>query len=290
MEMAQAHRRLGCDVTVLEGARALGKDDPDLSAVVLQQMREEGVTIAEGQNVARVSGREGAVTVTTESGESFSGSHLLIAVGRKLNIEGLDLEKANIAHDRAITVGDDLRSTSNRRVYAIGDVAGGLQFTHVAGYHAGVVLPAMLFGLPSKARTHHLPWVTYTSPELAQVGMTEAQAREVHGDKLTVARFDMAENDRAIAEDRRSGFAKVMVVGGRPVGASIVGAKAGDLIGYWAMAIANKLKMKALSDTVLPYPTMSEINKRAAGAYFSPKLFDSTLVKNAVGTVQRFLP
>jgi pyruvate/2-oxoglutarate dehydrogenase complex dihydrolipoamide dehydrogenase (E3) component len=186
-------------------------------------------------------------------------------------------------------VGDDLRST-NRRVYAVGDAAGGLQFTHVAGYHAGVIIRPMLFGLPAKARTDHIPWVTYTDPELAQIGPTEAEARKRHGDRLTVVRADYAGNDRAQAEGRTDGFVKVMVVRGRPVGATLVGAQAGELVGPWALAIANGLKMQALTAMVAPYPTLGELNKRAAGAYFSPKLFGSPLVKRIVGLVQRLVP
>ena len=213
-----------------------------------------------------------------------------MAVGRKVNIDKLDLKKGNVAHDRAVKVDESLRSVSNKRVYAVGDAAGGLQFTHVAGYHAGVVIPQILFGMPAKAKTHHIPWVTYTAPELAQVGLIEAEARETHGEKLTVVRFDYDENDRAIAEGKTAGFIKVMVVGGKPVGASIVGADAGNLIGIWALAIANGLKMRAISNMVAPYPTLGEVNKRAAGAYFSPKLFENPWVKRIVGFTQRFLP
>ncbi|APX89631.1 dihydrolipoamide dehydrogenase [Brevirhabdus pacifica] len=289
LEMAQAHARLGCQVTVVEGARALGRDDPEAVALILARLREEGVTILEGLQAARVSGKAGAITLETQDGQRITGSHLLVAVGRKVNLDRLDLHKAEVEHDRAVRVGADLRS-SNRRVYAIGDAAGGMQFTHVAGYHAGVVIRSALLGLPSKAREDHIPRVTYTDPELAQIGPTEDEARALHGDALTVARFDMAENDRAIAEDRRAGFVKVMVLRGRPIGATIVGASAGDLVGIWAMAIANRLKMSAVAGTVLPYPTLGEANKRAAGAYFSPKLFESSVVKRVVRTVQRLLP
>jgi len=143
-------------------------------------------------------------------------------------------------------------------------------------------------GLPAKARTDHFPWVTYTDPELAQVGLTEADAKATHGDKLTVVRFPYAENDRAITSGQTTGLIKVMVVKGRPVGASIVGAQAGELIQVWALAIANRLKMGAIAAMVAPYPTLGEINKRVAGAYFSPKLFDSPMVKRIVRLVQRF--
>ncbi len=289
MEMAQAHRQLGSKVTVIEGLKALGNDDPELAGIVLDKLRGEGIEIVEGAQAERVSGRAGAITVETKDGRGFNGTHLLVAVGRKANIEKLDLDKAGVAYDRAVKVGADLR-TSNRRVYAVGDVAGGLQFTHVAGYHAGVVIRAILFGLPSKAKTAHIPWATYTDPELAHVGLTEAEARKAHGGNLEVVRFNFDENDRAIAEGKTAGLIKVMVVKGRPVGASIVGAQAGELIGLWALAIANRLKMSAVAGMVAPYPTLSEVSKRAAGAYFSPKLFDSPTVKRAVGFVQRWIP
>ena len=148
----------------------------------------------------------------------------------------------------------------------------------------------MLFALPAKAKVEHIPWATYTDPELAQVGMMEAQAREKFGARLDVVRFDFSGSDRAIATGKVDGLIKVMIVRGRPVGASIVGAGAGELIGLWSMAIANNLKMSAIAATVLPYPSMGEINKRAAGAYFSPKLFESRMIKWVVAFVQRFLP
>jgi pyruvate/2-oxoglutarate dehydrogenase complex dihydrolipoamide dehydrogenase (E3) component len=290
MEMAQAHLRLGSKVTVLEGAKAMGNDDPELAAIVLDKLRAEGVEIVEGAIAEKVSGTKGgAVTVHTKMGE-FTGSHLLMAVGRKVNIDKLDLDKAGVKHDRAVTVGPDLRSVTNKKVYAVGDAAGGLQFTHVAGYHAGVVIRSMLFGLSSKQRTDHIPWATYTDPELAHVGLTEAQATKKFGASVEVVRFPYEENDRAIAEGKTTGLIKVMVVKGKPVGASIAGHMAGELIGMWAMAIANKMKMSAIAGTVLPYPTVSEINKRAGGAYFSPRLFESSMVKRVVGFVQRWLP
>lgn len=289
LEMAQAHRRLGSKVTVIEGEVALGKDDPELAAIVLECLRGEGIEIIEGRQATRIGGKAGAITVETADGTEFTGSHLLMAVGRKVNIDRLDLDKANVEHDRAVKVDDRLRS-SNKRIYAVGDAAGGMQFTHVAGYHAGVVIRAMLFGLPSKAKTAHIPWVTYTDPELAQVGLTEAQAREAHQDKLEVVRFDYAENDRAIAEGATTGLIKVLVVKGKPVGASIVGAQAGELIGIWALALANGLKMSAIANMVAPYPTLGEINKRAAGQYFSPRLFDNPWVKRVVRLVQHWIP
>ncbi len=290
LEMAQAHIRMGSKVTVIEGAKALGKDDPELASVVLDSLRDEGVVIEEDALAAEVRGAAGAIEVEAKDGRVFKGTHLLMAVGRKSNTDKLDLDKAGIETTRTgIKVDDGLRTT-NRRVYAIGDVAGGLQFTHVAGYHAGVIIRSMLFGLPSKAKTSHIPWATYTDPELAQVGLTEAQAKEQHGDKLEVVRFPYHHNDRAIAERKTKGFIKVMVVKGRPVGASIVGYQAGELINLWALALANSLKMSQIAAMVAPYPTIGEVNKRAAGAYFGPRLFESAMVKRVIGFVQRFVP
>ncbi|MGJ8602680.1 MAG: dihydrolipoyl dehydrogenase family protein [Marivita sp.] len=290
MEMAQAHRRLGSKVTVIEGAKALGKDDPEMAEIVLESLRDEGIEIAEDALAKEVRGQAGAIEVETEDGRVFKGSHILVAVGRKSNIDTLDLDKAGITTTRTGIKVDDMLRTTNKKVYAIGDVAGGLQFTHVAGYHAGVIIRSMLFGLPSKATTRHIPWATYTQPELAQVGLTEAQAKKEHGIKLEVVRFHFNHNDRAIAERKTRGLIKVMVVKGRPVGASIAGEQAGELINLWALVIANKMKMGQVAAMVAPYPTIGELNKRAAGAYFSPRLFENDVVKKVVGFVQKWLP
>ncbi|MFW2545666.1 dihydrolipoyl dehydrogenase family protein [Primorskyibacter sp. 2E107] len=289
MEMAQAHRRLGSEVTVIEGARALGKDDPECAAVVLDALREEGVEIIEEAQATAVSEADDKITVETAKG-SFTGSHLLVAVGRRSNTDRLNLEAAGIATTRSGIKVDDSLKTTNRRVYAIGDVAGGLQFTHVAGYHAGIVIRSAVLGLPAKAKIAHIPWATYTQPELAQVGLTEAQAREKHGDSIEIVRFHYSHNDRAIAERKTRGLIKLMVRKGRPVGVSIAGHQAGELINLWSLVIANGLKLSQVSSMVSPYPTIGEVNKRAAGAYFSPRLFENDTVKTVVRLVQRWLP
>jgi len=290
MEMAQAHRRLGCDVTVIEPLRALGRDDPDAVAPVVEALRAEGVAIEEGARPVRVMQAEGGIEIMLEDGRAFTSSHLLVATGRVASVEGLDPGKAGVEVTPAGVKVDARLRTSNRRVYAIGDVAGGMQFTHVAGYQAGVILRSMLFGLPAKATTAHIPRVTYTAPELAQVGLTEAEARAAHGAALEVVRADFAGNDRAVATARTEGFLKVMVHKGRPVGATLVGPGAGEHIALWALALSAGLKMSAIAGMVAPYPTMAEISKRAAGTYFSPRLFDNANVKRLVRAVQRFVP
>ncbi|QPH52844.1 dihydrolipoyl dehydrogenase family protein [Pontivivens ytuae] len=288
MEMAQAHARLGVPVTVVEGDKVLNKDDPEITAIALERIRADGVEIEEGFKVVTVS-PEGGVTVSAEDGRSVTGSHLLVAVGRKANVDSLDLDKAGVKYDRAIKVDEGLK-TSNKRVYAIGDVTGGLQFTHKASYDATVIIKSMLFGLPSKAKSDHIPWATYTDPEIAQVGLTEAQAKKRHGAGVEVLRFKFAENDRAQAEKRTEGLIKVMVHKGKPVGASMVGMRAGELIQPYALAIANGLKISALTSMVSPYPTMTEVTKRAAGQYYVPRLFENDTVKRVVGFVQKYVP
>lgn len=289
-EMAQAHRRLGCDVTVIEGARVLGREDPDLAAVVVEALRAEGIRLIEGQPVVRLAGTDGTAEVVLGDGTTVTGTHVLIAVGRKVALDGMGLDAAGVAHTpKGVTVDARLRST-NRRIYAVGDAAGGLQFTHVAGWHAGIVIRQAVLGLPAKADPRAIPRVTFTDPELAHVGLTEAEARAAHGDALTVISTDFHHNDRAIAGGKVKGLVKVMVMQGRPVGASIVGPQAGELIGLWALALSARIKMSAVAGMIAPYPTLGEVSKRAAGAYFSPKLFDNRVLRRFVRLVQRVIP
>jgi pyruvate/2-oxoglutarate dehydrogenase complex dihydrolipoamide dehydrogenase (E3) component len=277
-------------VTVLEAARALGRDDPEAAALVAAALRAEGIEIVEGARIERIGGRPGAIEVEVAGGTLFVGTHLLVAAGRRPALDRLDLPAAGIAATAAGVVVDSGLRTSNRRVFAIGDAAGRGQFTHLAGYHAGLVVRSALLGLPVRLRDDHIPRVTYTDPELAQVGLTEAEARARHGAALAVIRLGWAANDRAQAEGRTDGFLKVMVHRGRPVGATLVGPGAGEQIAPWALLLANRLKLSALANTVLPYPTRAELSKRAASAYFAPKLFDNGLVKRVVRAVQALLP
>ena len=294
VEMAQAHRRLGCRVTLIEAAPSiLGKDDPELVAVARQALVDEGIDVLEGAKAARVakSADEGIQIDLEGHGPSqVTGSHLLVAVGRKANVDGLNLEAANVNYSRkGIEVDSHLR-TSNSRVYAIGDVAGGLQFTHVAGYHAGLIIRNVLFKLSKgKDRSQEIsPWVTYCDPEMAQVGMTEAQARDRHGDDIDIKTWQFGENDRAIAEAGTTGFAKVVTdKKGRILGAGMVGKGAGDLIQMWAYAVANGQKVKSFTNYIAPYPTRGEVSKRVAGAFFTEQLF-SEKTKRLVNMLAMF--
>jgi pyruvate/2-oxoglutarate dehydrogenase complex dihydrolipoamide dehydrogenase (E3) component len=277
LEMAQAHRRLGARVTVLEAFEIMGPDDRELAAVVRARLVREGVEINEGTAVKSVEKSEdGVVAVVEHDGEArrINGSHILVAAGRRPNLEGLDLEAAGVEYSRkGIEVDARLRSTNNR-IFAIGDVAGSYQFTHVAGYHAGIVIRNALFRLPAKVNYNAVPWVTYTDPELANVGLSEAKAREQFGDEVRVVTASFEENDRARAEHRTEGFIKVVTGrGGRILGAGIVGYHAGELLQPWILAISQKMKIGAMAGIIAPYPTMGEINKRAAGNYYTPSLF-----------------
>ena len=279
VELAQAHCRLGARVTVVEMASLLGAADPELSEVVRVALMREGIELREGATVTAVRRGDGgtlAVSVDRdgESGE-IAGTHLLVAVGRKPNVEGLGLEAAGVEHDaRGIAVDARLR-TSNKRVSAIGDVVGGQQLTHLAAHHASIVLRNALFRLPARADRQALPLVTYTDPELAEVGLQEAEARARRpGKAVRILRWPFAENDRARTERRTEGLIKVVTTAkGRILGAGIAGAHAGELIQPWVLALDNRLKIGAMAKSMVAYPTRVEVGKRAAGSYYAPRLF-----------------
>lgn len=276
IELAQAHKHLGAEVSVLEMFKIMPKDDPELVDVVRQQIVEDGIVLHEEIKVERIEKTDKGVRVViikdgTE--HAVDGSHLLVAAGRRPNVDGLDLEKAGINYSpKGIDVDARLR-TSNKKVFAIGDVAGGFQFTHVAGYHAGIVIRNALFRLPSKADHRFVPWVTFTSPELAQVGLTEEQARKSHSD-IRVLSWPYAENDRALAEGATKGFIKVVATKkGKILGCGIVGRQAGELIQTWVLALTKGMKAGDIAQMIVPYPTLGEISKRAAGSFYTPSLF-----------------
>lgn len=280
MELAQAHRRLGSEVTVIDMGKPLAKDDPELVALVLQKIEAEGVTI-HGETAIRSvmssgQGAEQGVTIELEKdNEAFAvtGTHILVAAGRSPNINGLGLEEAGVTTSRTgVTVNRGMR-TSNKRIYAVGDVAGSLQFTHMAGYQAGLVVRNALFGLPVKSNPHIIPWATYTDPEIAHVGHTEVSARKIYGAKFKIIRVSFAHNDRAQAEHRTEGMAKVLFDHkGKLIGATIAGLQAGELISLFAFAIANNMTAGSFTKFVAPYPTLTEIAKKAAVEFYKDKL------------------
>ena len=279
LEMAQAHRLLGSQVTVLEAAQILSKDDPELVGQLRDRLEADGIVIRDGAEIRQAEKSARGIAVILKQGgaeERIEGTHLLVAVGRRPNVQDLDLDKAGIAHSaKGIEVDGRLRTT-NPRAYAVGDIAGGPQFTHIADYHAGIVIRNALFRLPVKVDYRALPWVTYTDPELAQVGMIESEAKKVHAESVRVLRYPFRDVDRAQTDRETEGMIKVVARrNGRILGASILGAHAGELIHPWGLTIARGLKISALATTIVPYPTFGEISKKAAGSYYAPKLFSA---------------
>lgn len=276
VEMAQAFRRLGAEVAVLEMIKILPNDDPELAAVIRNRLIAEGVEIFEGAKAERVDTDQERITVHWQgkNGPRMTvGTHLLVAAGRRPNVENLDLGAAEVRFSpRGVEVNAKLR-TSNRRIYAIGDVIGQFQFTHAAGYHAGIAIRNILFRMGAKTDDRHMPWVTYTDPELAQVGLNEAVAKE-SGVNFRILRAEFAENDRARAERATQGLIKVITDRrGRILGAAIAGRHAGELLLPWSLAISKRLKIGAMAGVIAPYPSLSEISKRAAGSYYADSLF-----------------
>jgi pyruvate/2-oxoglutarate dehydrogenase complex dihydrolipoamide dehydrogenase (E3) component len=288
LELAQAHRRLGCKVTVVEAFSIMPKDDPAAVDVVRKMLVREGVEIIEGAKVAFVAMDGNRVAISAEADGKpirVTGTHLLVAAGRRPNVKGLGLDAAGITHSAKGIVVDQRLRTSNSRVFAIGDVAGGFQFTHMASYHAGIVLRNALFNLPAKVDYRAVPWVTYTDPELSHVGQTEAQARAADPAAKALS-WSFEENDRAQAERATEGFIKAVVgKGGVVIGATIVGRHAGELILPWVLAVQKRLKIGDMTSIIAPYPTLSEVSKRVAGAWFTPQLF-SDRTRRVVRTMQ----
>ena len=289
-ELAQAYARLGVKVTVVERDRLLARDEPDLVEVVRRALVQDGVVLRENFHLTCAE-RRGATVVLHDGSEEIAGSHLLVAVGRRPNVEKLTLAAAGIAQSpRGIPVDHRLRS-SNKRVFSIGDCAdlpgtGPLAFTHVAGQHAGIVIRNALFRLPAKFRPEIVPRVTFTDPELAAVGfsMAEAQAR-FPGAKVVESPF--RDNDRAQTERATEGAIRIAAApNGRILGVAIAGRNAGELLAPWCLAIRQGLKLSAMADLLLPYPTLGEVSKRAAGQYYAPKLFGAG-TRRLVGALLR---
>lgn len=290
IEMASAHRALGSEVTVIEALDILANDDPEMVSILKTRLQDQGINLIDQATVKSATKSDEGITLTIDqSGTSrvIEGSHLLVAAGRKPNIANLGLDEAGLAHDaKGIKVDARLR-TSDKRIFAIGDVSGGPQFTHVAGYHAGIVIRNILFRLPAKVDYRALPWVTYTDPELAQVGLSEAEAQKQHSSVKTLS-WSLQENDRAMAERRTEGQVKIVTTDkGKILGATILASHAGELIQPWCLAISQGLKIGAMASMIAPYPTLGEAGKRAAGSFYTDKLFGPT-TKKIVRFLMRF--
>jgi len=288
VELGQAFRRLGSEVVIVEAEDILGREDPEAAGVVRQQLLADGVELLSGARALRV---EPGPVIVVQSGEQevrVSGSHLLVSVGRTPSLEGLNLEAAGIAYDRQGVRTDRSLLTTNRRVFAIGDAAGRGQFTHLAGAHASLVVRRALFALPVNADALQVPRVTYCDPEVAAIGLSEAEARRRHGADVRVQVFEFAENDRAQAEGDVRGFGKLVTTArGKILGATLVGRHAGDHIHLWSLALASGLKLSQMTGMIAPYPTRGEINRRLAGQFYTPALF-SDRTRKLVSVLKHF--
>lgn len=284
VEMAQAFCRLGTKVTVIQrSGQILSKEDRDMAGIVQQALEEEGVTFLLNTAVVRVGdlGSEREVVVKNAAGEimSLKGEAILVALGRSANAAGLGLAEIGIPFDRkGLTVDSHLR-TSHRHIYGAGDVIGGYQFTHAAGYEGSVVLSNAVFHLPKKADYSLVPWCTYTHPALASIGLNEKMAQKA-GIDYTVWSEEFSNNDRGLAEGESVGRIKLLLgPRGKPLGVQVLGPQAGELLGEWVAVMNGGIGLSKIASAIHPYPTLGEINKRVAGAVFAKRLFSAPVRK-----------
>lgn len=284
IEMAQAFARLGSRVTVVQrGGQILSHDDPDLAGLLLEVLRAEGLeVILNAQTLlARDLGHSRELTIRDGAGKErrLSAQHLLVALGRAPNLEGLGLEAAGVRYDAKGLQLDNRLRTSQRHIFGAGDVTGAFQFTHAAGYEAGVALTNAVLRLPRKADYALMPWCTYCDPELASIGLNEKQAKAAQIE-CQVWSEDFAANDRALAEGQAVGRIKLLLdQRERPLGVQILGPRAGEILNEWVAAFNGRFRLSALAGAVHPYPTLGEINKRLAASVLAPKLFSERVRK-----------
>ncbi len=284
IEMAQAFNRLGCAVTVIDMAdQILTKEDPDMAGQVQGILAGEGVDFHLSTTILEVSDAAPVKSVTVKGPDGtvlqLKRTSILVAMGRTPNVADMGLEQAGVEFDhQGIKVDSRLR-TSQKHIFAAGDVNGGYQFTHAAGYEGGIVVSNAVFHLPRKTNYTWLPWCTFTDPELASIGMNETVARQ-KGIETKVWKEAFEGNDRALAEGRSTGVIKLVLDKKEtPLGVQILGPHAGDLISQWVTALNSGTKLSTLAGAVHPYPTLGEINKKVAGTLFSPKIFSDPIRK-----------
>lgn len=281
-ELSQAFALLGIRVSILEAFTILPKDEKDLVSIMRDQLISDGITIYEHCKILQINKQNNLIEVQiniNDTDKTITGTHLLIATGRTANISHLNLDAAKITYtEKGISVDKRLR-TSNKRVFAIGDVIGHYQFTHIAGYHVGIVIKNILFRLPAKINYQAVPWVTYTTPELAHVGLSEDDASKKYSE-IKKLNFCFKDNDRAITENKTNGSISVITQrNGKILGVSILGEEAGELLLPWIIAIQKNRKINEFVNAIIPYPTLSEINRQAASKFYEPILFSQWIKK-----------
>ena len=283
IELAQAFARLGSRVTVVEFLpRILSADDPDMTDTLRAILEAEGIAFHLHSAVERVRNLGTEREVAFRAGQEFKSiraEKVLVATGRKVNLEGLGLDEIGVAFDRKGLKLDDRLRTTRPHIFGAGDVTGVHPFTHAAGYEGGVVLSNAVFRLPRKVNYTYLPWVTYTDPELASIGLNE-QAARAKGIAFRVWSEAFAGNDRSLTEGERVGKIKLILdAKERPLGVQILGPHAGELLGEWVAALNGKVSLATLAAAVHPYPTLGEISKRVAGNVLAEKIFSERVKK-----------
>nr|WP_301289542.1 mercuric reductase [Natronocella acetinitrilica] len=292
LELAQSFARFGSQVTVIEMAdRILPREDPEVTGELQELLREEGLTIHTGTAVERVSVENGERLLHCRQGDSTMTvpvDEILVAAGRKPNVESLDLDKAGVAVERAGITVDPRMRTSAKHIFACGDVAGPYPFTHMAEYQAGVIIANAVFRFPKKVDYRVVPWVTYTSPELAHVGLTERAARD-QGLDIQIARFHFRDVDRALAEGTGQGMMKLVVHKGRVAGATILGPHAGELIHEMVLAMQARVRISTIAAAIHAYPTLAQVHRRTVNSVLSAQLF-APRTRTLVRWINKLLP
>ena len=284
IEMAQAFCRLGTKVTVIQrSGQILSKEDKDMADEVMRVMSAEGVTFHLNAAIVKTAdlGNEREVIIKNREGQEISlrADRILVALGRRIDTEGMGLEKISLKFDRKGVTVDDRMRTNHAHIYAAGDVTGAFQFTHAAGYEGSIVLSNAILHLPRKADYTYFPWCTYTHPELASIGINEKRAGE-RGIEYTVWKEEFRANDRSLAEGEETGMIKMLLdAKNKPLGIQILGPSAGELVSEWVAVLNGKVSLSALAGAVHPYPTLAEINKRVVGNYFSSRIFSDKVKK-----------
>ena len=290
IELAQAFTRLGIKVTVFEKQKILSNFNRDQVELIRSNLKHERVNLKEEASIKDISQVSNKLTIQLENSDKITGSHLLVATGKKPNLQNLNLQAAEINFSDIGIETDQYLRTNNKKIYAIGDVAQFENFTNVANYHAGIVLKSITTGLKTKVQKGTQPRVIYTTPEIGSVGLSKDQATKKYGDKLKTSRVNFSENDRAITDNKKLGWIEIYIYRNLVVGASVVGIGAGELLNFWSLIISNRISIYKVSSTSFAYPTMGEVNKRLVTNYIGPKFFNNPWVRFAVRLTQRFLP
>lgn len=273
LEMAEAHQKLGSDVTVLEAYKILPKDDIELVSLLKEKLLKTGMTILENVKIEKITKERNNILIHLADRKVITASSLLVATGRRPHYANLGFEKAHIKMKDHRPALDSRLRTSNKKIYILGDASGGAQFTHLANYHAGIAIKNILFKIPARARNYVLPWVTYTKPELAHTGMTLSEAYQHYNDVICT-NWPYLENDRALTDLKTEGRVKIISrKNGLVLGVSILGEQAGEMINFWSLVIKEKMKLSKVTDMIIAYPTLFEVNKRAAAKFYTSALF-----------------